>query len=228
MAVGDVKKRYLDQMSTRFTPEEVLGAAQGTRLRSIEILRSLNETQAALTVLPCPGWSVKDLTCHMFGVADDILNGRLDNVGSDAWTAEQVARHRPKSLAEICDDWESSSADFDAFVLSIPSPSNLQVVMDLVTHEHDIRLALNQQGCQDSDSVTIGLEYLLGHLRHENPELLAVLDKLELSDFEMLRVLSGRRSLRQLKEMGIDGSLIHQRLEGSPMSISDVDIDEVE
>ena len=81
-------------MGTMITPEQALAAAQGVRQRSIAILRSLPDEDAERPVPTCPGWTVKDLACHLYGIPDDIIHGRMENVGSDAWTLAQVERGR--------------------------------------------------------------------------------------------------------------------------------------
>ena len=213
-------------MGTMITPEQALAAAQGVRQRSIAILRSLPDEDAERPVPTCPGWTVKDLACHLYGIPDDIIHGRMENVGSDAWTLAQVERSRDLSLSEIADRWEALAVRFDEIHLMTPFPVNLQLVMDFVTHEHDLRLATGQAGAQDDGAVTIGLAYLLINLRKFNPELAASFDAMEVSDFEKLRVLSGRRCARQVAEAGLRVEDIDAFLAITPMSMTTEVIDE--
>jgi uncharacterized protein (TIGR03083 family) len=187
-------------------------------------LRSLDEGQASLPVPTCPQWTVADLACHLYGVPDDILNGRLENPGSNEWTAAQVDRHRPKPLAVIADQWEAAAEPFDAVLLVIPDPTNLQIVMDSVTHEYDLRLAVGQPGPQESAALDIGAEFLLRGLRPALPHLAAQIEDPAISGFERLRILTGRRSAGQLAALGIDAAVLERHLTGSVLSVTPIDI----
>ena len=211
-------------MAQSFEPTVVVDAYQGIRARSCEILRSLDPGQAVLPVATCPQWSVTELSCHLFGVADDVLHGRLDNPGSEPWTAAQVDRHRSKPPAVIAEEWEASAEPFDAVLLVIPTPTNLQIVMDSVTHEYDLRLAVDQPGPSECLALDIGADFLLRGLRSALPDLAAQIEGSELSGLERLRALTGRRSARQLESLGIDGGLLGRYLSASPMPMTPTDI----
>ena len=213
-------------MTTSFAPADVLAAQQGIRQRSIELLRSLDDEQAARIVPTCPDWTVAELSCHLYGVTDDIINGRLENAGSSEWTAAQVARHGSKSLAELCDEWEASADAFDPIMLVIPEPVNLQVVMDMATHEHDIRLAVGVPGAHDEEAVRIGSTFLLQGLASRDAVLAAQIEDLDLTDFEQFRSLAGRRSIAQLESTGFPAEAYAATLSGSPNALTLVDIDE--
>ncbi len=206
-------------MSDDISPDDVLAATQGVRARTIALLRSVDAEQLARIVPTCPAWTVKDLAAHMFGVGDDLLAGRLEGIGSAAWTDAQVERMREIPIDGLLDQWEASAAAFDQLVPHIPAPSNLQLVMDMATHEHDIRLALGVPGAQDDPSLAVGAAYLLGGLRRGDPDLAARIDGAGLSDFELLRTLTGRRSMAQMEAAGIPADGVARMLEPSPMTI---------
>jgi hypothetical protein len=193
-------------------------------LRTIDLLRSAGEERVALTVPTCPTWSAKELACHMYGVCDDLLSGRLDGIGSDAWTQAQVDRHRAKPLDVLLDEWAASAPAFDVLVVEIPEPSNYQLIMDLATHEHDLRQALGTPGAQDDPSLAIGAEYMLISVWRTDPELADQIEELGLSDFELLRALTGRRSAAQLESMGISAERLGRVLDPSPIRIVEVDL----
>jgi uncharacterized protein (TIGR03083 family) len=203
-----------------FSSDEVLRATQGTRARSIALLRSVNDAEASTPVLTCPGWTVREVACHLSGVCDDLLHGRLTDIGSDAWTDAQVRRQDAQSLGAILDEWEGSAARFDELVPLIPEPSNLQLVMDQVNHEQDLRLALSIPGAQDEPAVSIGLEFLLLLLRRTDAGFADEVRAAVPSDFELLRALSGRRSAAQLEALGIDPGRLTEHLAPTPMSIA--------
>lgn len=214
-------------MASTLRADDVLAATQGVRRRSIALLRPLGEAASSTVVPTCPQWTVKQLACHLFGVCDDLLNGRLDGVGTDAWTLAQLARHEAKPLTEILDEWEASADPFDALVPLIPAPSNARLVMDQVTHEQDLRLALGAPGARDDVAVTIGATYMLEILGDRDPAYAHDVATSGLSDFELLRALSGRRSASQLDACGLSPARLAALLSTTPMSITVVDVDEL-
>ncbi len=172
----------------------------------------------------CPIWTAKELACHMYGVCDDILNGRLEGIGSAEWTEAQVERHGSKSLDELVDEWAASAAAFDEIVPQFPEPANYQLVMDQATHEHDLRLALASPGAHDDLSLAIGAEFMLISIRRADVELAEQIEGLGLSDFELLRALTGRRSVAQLEAMGIAAEGLARLLDHTPMTIVEIDL----
>ncbi len=172
----------------------------------------------------CPIWTAKELACHMYGVCDDILNGRLEGIGSAERTEAQVERHGSKSLDELVDEWAASAAAFDEIVPQFPEPANYQLVMDQATHEHDLRLALASPGAHDDLSLAIGAEFMLISIRRADVELAEQIEGLGLSDFELLRALTGRRSVAQLEAMGIAAEELARLLDHTPMTIVEIDL----
>jgi hypothetical protein len=211
-------------MARTYSSLEVLEASQGVRERSIALLRSAGEEQAASMVPTCPIWTAKELACHMYGVCDDLLTGRLEGIGSDDWTQAQVERHGSKPLNELLDEWAASAEAFDAIVPQLPEPANYQLVMDLATHEHDLRLALASPGAHEDLSLAIGAEYMLISIRGTDAEFAEQIEGLGLSDFELLRALTGRRSIAQLEAMDISAERLARILDPSPMTIVAVDL----
>ena len=209
-------------------PTAVLAAEQGIRSRTIELLRSLDQAQLDQTVPTCPAWTVAELACHMYGLGDDIVNGRLEDVGSDAWTEAQVARNASMPIDELCDAWQDSAATFDEVLLAIPAPTNAQIVMDLATHEHDIRLAIGQPGGQDPETLRIAAGFLLNGVTRQDPDVAAEIEGLNLSEFELLRSLTGRRSVAQLRAAGFPVDAYVAHIAAAPFSITTVDVVEVD
>ena len=206
-------------MANDVSADEILEASQGVRARSIAMLRSGGEQQAATIVATCPRWTTRDLACHMYGTCDDILNGRLDGIGSDGWTDAQVGRHGAKPLGELLDEWSASAAAFDEMVPLFPEPANAQFVMDQATHEQDLRLALHAPDAREDPAVSIGVGFLLTGLRGSDAELAEQVEGLGLSEFELLRALTGRRSTDQLEALGIPADRLARFLDPTPMSI---------
>src|SRR5687768_14546284 len=99
----------------------------------------------ASVVPTCPAWTVKDTVAHCAGVASDILAGNLDGAPGDPWTAAQVDARRDTSLDEIVAEWQEAGPQIDGMIDSF-GPAGAQLLFDLATHEHDIRLALDAPG----------------------------------------------------------------------------------
>jgi uncharacterized protein (TIGR03083 family) len=104
-----------------------------------------------------PEWRVRDILAHMVGVADDAVNGRVDGIASDAWTAAQVARRHDTAPAAMLDDWDELAPEFESRMMAIPEIITGQALFDAFTHEHDIRHALGAR-----DGAPGGLDLVFG------------------------------------------------------------------
>ncbi|CAB4590453.1 unannotated protein [freshwater metagenome] len=163
----------------------------------------------------------------MMGVNEDILAGRMEGVTTDAWTQAQVDRHVGESLRRLADGWEAIAVDFDAVLPHIPAPVNSQLVMDAVTHEHDLRHALGSTDARDTDAVHVALGWLLDMAETKQPGLGHALSESGVEPFQLLRSLTGRRSLDQIAETGLPVSTIERILKGTPMKPPTVAIESI-
>ena len=196
---------------------EVVEAYVDLRSRTIELVRSTSDSHAHHVVPHCPAWTVHDVVAHLVGVPEDILAGRMDGVTTDAWTQAQVDRHRDDSLRRLAEIWAETAEAFDPVLPHIPSPVNSQLVMDAVTHEHDLRHALGEPGARDSSAVRVALGWLLDMAENRSSGTGAALRSSGVADFDLLRVLSGRRSSTQISDLGLDGPSLVALLAGSPL-----------
>jgi uncharacterized protein (TIGR03083 family) len=186
----------------------------------------LEHSEAATTAVPaCPGWTVHDVIAHVSGIVADVLDLRLDDVGSTTWTDTQIALRRNWTVHEILDEWRHRAPEFEADLDVLGEPTAPHLVADLVVHEHDIRGALCAPGLRNDESVEVEVAFedyrrLLGQrietsglpaLRVVTPTSDAVLGDgtprvtLRGEPFELLRAMSGRRSLAQLGALDWDG-----------------------
>lgn len=107
---------------------------------------------AALTTLPaeaaerpvpaCPQWTVRQTVAHLAGACADILAGRLEDAGSEAWTARQVEAAGDRPLPDLLADWAGTGPQVAALLAGAPKIMG-QVVMDAVSHEYDLCEALD-------------------------------------------------------------------------------------
>lgn len=196
---------------------EAVDAYIALRRRVIDLIRSVPDEDSVRVVPSCPAWTTSALVAHMMGVNEDILAGRMEGVTTDAWTQAQVDRHTGESLRQLADGWESIAADFDVLLPHIPTPVNSQLVMDAVTHEHDLRHALGSTDGRESDAVGVALGWVLDMAETRQPGLGRRLAESGVSHFQLLRSLTGRRTMGQMDELGLPGESIATLLAGSPL-----------
>ena len=171
-------------------------------------------------MVPCtPEWTVRQLAAHLVGVPEDILAGRMEGVASDAWTDAQVVLFGDLTLTELANLFESSAPQIDAVLHHIPQPIISQFVMDAVTHEQDMRSALGVQGGRDSKAVEVGVGFFLNLIEVSDPPLFDALVNTSVSPWDVLRSLTGRRTVEQMNALGLDGEAIALHFPGSPFTL---------
>ena len=60
------------------------------RERVTELLADRTDAELEQVAPATPAWRVRDVVAHMAGVCDDIMNGNMAGVATDAWTQAQV------------------------------------------------------------------------------------------------------------------------------------------
>jgi uncharacterized protein (TIGR03083 family) len=193
------------------------------RTRVDALLRPLTSAAVETVVPGCPQWTVRDTLCHLVGACADILAGRGDATGSPAWTAAQVAARQGQLVADLLDEWAITGEQVAA---ALAGRSALgQVVMDALTHELDLRNALGTSAPTDDPALEVALAWIAPrfgrYLDHVGaPALRLVLDPdgaevtlgsgepaacLRATRLDVLRSLTGRRSLAQVRALAWDG-----------------------
>ena len=196
------------------------------RARLTDLVLSADPDGRTSPVPGCPHWAVKDVIAHVTGVCADVLTGNLDGVATEPWTAAQVARRRDRSLAEILSEWSEVAPPVEAMAPSFPARVDEQWVLDLTTHEQDIRGALSQPGARDAAGVLVGVDFAatMGLAQSITARGLPALQvragdrEWVLGDgepaaaiagppFELLRAMTGRRSEAQIRQLQWDGDV---------------------
>ena len=183
---------------------EVADRYRRVRERVADLVLTLDPADLERSVPACPGWRVHDVVAHITGITDDALNGRLDGVATDPWTAAQVERGRGVPTADLVARWGEQAPVFEQFPLPV------RVVIDLTTHEQDIRGAVDRPGARESDDLLWAFDQIAGDavdrmsgLRIEVDGAAYGPDDAELvlvgERFEIYRVLLGRRSAEQIR-----------------------------
>lgn len=217
------------------------------RGRIAGLVRDLDDEVAAGPVPTCPDWRVKDVLAHVVGVCADVLAGNLVGVASDPWTEAQVAPRRKHPVGEMLQEWEELAPQVEAMTGMFPERMAEQLVLDLTTHEHDLRTALGHPGERDSDGVRTGATFLVEvALQNAFREMgLAPLRicaggrewtvggddagvTLEVSSFELMRAFTGRRSAEQIRSLAWTGNPLPYlpAFSFGPFAMSSVDIEE--
>jgi uncharacterized protein (TIGR03083 family) len=187
------------------------------RGRVIDLVRDLDDARVNAVAPATPEWRIRDIVAHLTGVCADVLAGNLGGVATDEWTGKQVADRRDVSFDGLLKEWEEKGTAIEALMPDFPEIAAGQMVTDSVTHEQDIRGALDVSGGRDSDALDIafrwGARVLDGSvpLRLESDAGAATVGEGEpvatvrTTRFELVRSYTGRRSLDQMRAYDWEG-----------------------
>ena len=213
-------------------------AYRDLRVRLTDVLASADQAALDAVAPATPEWRVRDVAAHLAGVCDDFVHGRMADVAATGsllvavsslervndWTDAQVARRAEWSIDQVLDDWAEQAVQVEATMNAL-HPAIGQMVVDAVTHEHDIRGGLGMRGGRNSPAMVIAVDWLLyplskrlkndglGTLRIQHEGGVAELGagapvtRLGTTRFEFVRAVTGRRSMAQMRAMGWDGPL---------------------
>jgi len=197
---------------TETAPADLAGLYRDTREPLADLVAGLDSGALSAAVPACPGWAVRDVLAHLTAIPEDAIAGRLTGIPDEEFTAGQVARFADVSVPEILERWSASAPQFEEVVQAFwiwPA------VIDVASHEQDIRGALGLPGARECAAIrqttprlvswldlTVRLrivtehdEYLAGGAEGE-PSL-----TLTTTEFELFRSRMGRRSPAQLAAM---------------------------
>lgn len=192
--------------------------------RVLDLLDGADEAVAATAVPATPGWSVRDVVSHVVGVAADVVAGTADPAISEGWTQGHVDQRAGASLAEVLDEWRALTPRVLALMPDAPVPTATSLVVDLTTHEQDLRGALQAPGARTDPALDLGVRAFGGALaakvtEHDLVPVRLVGDRVEVlapegshpvvtgqaSTYELHRALSGRRSAAQVRSLDWTG-----------------------
>jgi uncharacterized protein (TIGR03083 family) len=194
---------------------DLSGLYAETRGRLTALVSNLDGPALATPVPACPKWTVRDVVAHLAAVAEDLLAGRLTRAPSEEETAAQVARFAGCVLAQILAQWESNAPELEKLV---GAARIWPAVMDVASHEQDIRGALGRPGARDTDVIWHCAGQALRRLAPPVPLRVTVEDAefrvgpgtgpelgLATTRFEAFRWRLGRRSRAQLAALAWSG-----------------------
>jgi uncharacterized protein (TIGR03083 family) len=189
--------------------------------RVIELVESLNATEAQLPVPSCPAWTVHDLLAHVVGLDADVLAGDEPDDHNPNWTQAQVDRRSAHDIAAIVAEWRTMTDPMTAWM----SENGTRPLGDVIIHEQDLRGAVRVSGAQDNAGLAalrsmmadgfatkvgkagLGPVALIGSSwtfnTSDEPPALTV----QASDFDLTRALMSRRSEAQLRSWTTSGDI---------------------
>jgi uncharacterized protein (TIGR03083 family) len=186
-----------------------------TRERLTALVAALDDAALAAPVPTCPGWLVRDVVAHLAAVVEDVLAGRLAGPPTEEETAIQVARYAGRPMTQTLAGWTAGAPQFEEIIGAFKVP---QAVIDVASHEQDIRGALGQPGARDTEAIRQMGGWLLERLQTPVPVRVTVEDAefragpegapvlgLTTTRFEAFRWRMGRRSRDQLAALDWSG-----------------------
>jgi uncharacterized protein (TIGR03083 family) len=194
------------------------------RARLLELAQRLSDAEAGTSVPALPGWTVKDAYAHLTGLCVDVVDGRMDGAGTPSWTARQVRERAIRSLGEVSAEWVARGPDLDTWLANRDDQATAFVGYDVWNHHQDIRSAVGLTGERDANQLSyLAASALAAFDRRFRdagaPPLHVVTDTgewdlgdgapdatLSAPDYEILRILFGRRSQEQIRGAHWDGS----------------------
>jgi uncharacterized protein (TIGR03083 family) len=133
-----------------------------TRERLTALVAALDEAELGAPVPACPGWTVADVIGHLAAIPEDALAGRLTGPPSEEETAAQVDRFRGRPMAQTLAGWTELAPRFEEVVATFKVRP---AVIDVASHEQDIRGAVGRPGARDTEVIREMSGWLLARLR---------------------------------------------------------------
>ena len=183
----------------------------------------LGPAELATPVPALPGWTVHDTLSHLAGVCADVLDGHVGQAQEPAATAAQVAARAAVPTEDVLAEWNDRAPRLEAFMDDPAGRAAIFCVFDVFHHLHDIRGALRLAGGRTGEHA----EFIAATMTklHRKPWAAAGRPPIRLStdtgswqlgegepvaalhtsDFELSRILIGRRSTAQMLAAGWSG-----------------------
>ena len=132
-----------------------------TRQRLTALVAGLDQVELGTPLPACPGWSVADVIGHLAAIPEDALAGRLTGPPSEEETAAQVVRFRGRPMAQTLAGWTELAPRFEVIVATFKV---WPAVIDVASHEQDIRGAVGRPGARDTEVIKEMSGWLLARL----------------------------------------------------------------
>lgn len=202
------------------------GALYGVkRFEFVSLLRDCSDEELERRVPATPDWRVRDALAHVVGITADMNALDFGTASPDDWTAKQVEQRRQSSIDELAAEWDRESPQFEDGLRLLGYSIGSHYVGDLHAHLQDVRQALGLPADRDELTVRVSLDFYLesfGEVLTSASagavEVRAGVERQVVGEgdqvatvagdpFELLRALSGRRSLRQIRALEWTGAV---------------------
>ena len=203
----------MDVMSDHQNDEPDRGVGdryRASRLRLTALLKPLDERIWETPVSACPGWRVRDVVAHLVGIIEDAAAGLISGPPDPTVTAAEVDRHRGDTTEDLLGQWSTMAPTFET---AISNGNRWPALVDMLSHEHDIRGALGSRDHRAHPDLVHVAELLTGGLPDEMTVEFAAPPRagdsttlqLRTDHFEFFRLRLGRRSRRQVAQLDWTG-----------------------
>ena len=146
---------------------DVFAAYEATRDRIISVALDASDGELGARVPSCPEWTAHDLVAHCAGIPTALTTGAGPTGDIQAWLDGIVTARREVPVATLTEQWRGCGEA----VRPIVEGSGGMLVVDVLTHEHDLRGALGRPGDRDAPELRAGLQLfadlLAGHVATE-------------------------------------------------------------
>lgn len=171
-----------------------LGALYSAARQRITALVTVDGVDLKTIVPSTPAWRVRDVVAHLAGVTVDAIGGNMEGAPGEAWTAAQVARGRDRDLTDLLADWEKFGAMLAGLLSSPAGTPASAAVIDVHTHEADVRHALGLPFEMPSDFLGWSMKRVRDGFHASVSEAGLPPVTLNVGDAEMFRARLGRRT----------------------------------
>ncbi len=126
---------------------------EASRLRTTALLDGISADDELRIVPTCPEWRVRDLLSHVNGLAEELAAGRGPTGDPQEWADKLITDRADISVADQLEQFATNGPAFEAVLRDVPQLG--QLVIDLVTHEHDFAGALGTQSDRSSSGIEL-------------------------------------------------------------------------
>jgi uncharacterized protein (TIGR03083 family) len=189
-------------------------AYRDARHRVTTLASALRDHQLRTPVPATPGWTVHQLLAHLVGGAADAAAGRIDDAGSDHWTARHVAERQHTPIEQLLDEWRHVGPTVESQLTGVQF-TGPNLAADLICHEADLGEALGLPTVDRIHWHDPFLDTMMQLLTHRLRPIASIQIRdehgnewhcgsdrpaltLHANSYELLRAMFSRRSRRQI------------------------------
>lgn len=176
-----------------------LGVAYGAARVRICDLVSPAGADGHMVVPASPAWTVQNVMAHISGIAADATSGNMAGAPGEEWTAAQVARSEGKSVPDLIAEWEQSGPLLEAFLSAPGGELASAAVIDIHTHEADLRHALGAPASVPADFLQWAAATLRDGFVAAVAEAGLAPVEVAANDFDWFRGRLGRRTVDEVR-----------------------------